>query len=66
MLGNFSKKTIKMEDADPFQKSRGKKKEDKIQITQFKKKILRILLILITWKNCLRTSVKMTWTAKKN
>jgi arginine deiminase len=39
MLGNFSKKTIKKEDADPVQRIlEGKKKEDKIEITQFRKK----------------------------
>lgn len=39
MLGNFSKKTIKNEDADPVQRIlEGKRKEDKIEITQFRKK----------------------------
>jgi len=39
MLGNFSKKTIKKEDADPVQRVlEGKRKEDKIEITQFRKK----------------------------
>lgn len=39
MLGVFSKKTIKMEDADPVQRIlEGSKKEDKIKITQFRKK----------------------------
>jgi len=39
MLGNFSKKSIKKEDADPVQRIlEGKKKEDKIEITQFRKK----------------------------
>jgi arginine deiminase len=39
MLGNFSKKTIKKEDADPVQRIlEGKRKEDKIEITQFRKK----------------------------
>ena len=39
MLGNFSKKTIKKEDADPVQRIlEGKKKEDKIEITQLRKK----------------------------
>ncbi len=39
MLGAFSKKTIKMEDADPVQRIlEGSKKEDKIRITQFRKK----------------------------
>ena len=39
MLGNFSKKAIKKEDADPVQRIlEGKKKEDKIEITQFRKK----------------------------
>jgi arginine deiminase len=39
MLGNFSKKSIKKEDADPVQRIlEGKKKDDKIEITQFRKK----------------------------
>ena len=39
LLGAFSKKTIKMEDADPIQRElEGTKKEEKIKITQFKKK----------------------------
>lgn len=39
LLGSFSKKAIKMEDADPVQRVlEGNKKEDKIRITQFKKK----------------------------
>ena len=39
MLGNFSKKAIKKEDADPVQRIlEGKKKDDKIEITQFRKK----------------------------
>jgi arginine deiminase len=39
MLGNFSKKTIKKEDADPVQRIlEGKRKEEKIEITQFRKK----------------------------
>ena len=39
LLGAFSKKAIKMEDADPFQKVlEGSRKDDKIRITQFRKK----------------------------
>jgi arginine deiminase len=39
MLGAFSRKTIKMEDADPVEKLLDvKKKDDKIKIIQFKKK----------------------------
>ena len=39
LLGTFSKKTIKMEDADDVQRVlEGTKKEDKIKITQFRKK----------------------------
>ena len=39
MLGNFSKKTIRMEDADPVQRTlEGPKKEDKIKIIQFNRK----------------------------
>jgi arginine deiminase len=39
MLGNFSKKSIKKEDADPVQRIlEGKRKEEKIEITQFRKK----------------------------
>ncbi len=39
LLGAFSKKTIKMEDADPVQRVlEGTKKDDKIRITQFRKK----------------------------
>jgi arginine deiminase len=39
LLGAFSRKTIKMEDADPVQRAlEGNKKEDKIKITQFRKK----------------------------
>lgn len=39
MLGNFSKKTIKMEDADPVQRVLEKKeKDEKLKIIQFKKK----------------------------
>ena len=39
LLGAFSKKTIKMEDADPIQRVlEGGKKDDKIKITQFRKK----------------------------
>lgn len=39
LLGAFSKKTIKMEDADPIQRVlEGTKKDDKIRITQFRKK----------------------------
>lgn len=39
LLGAFSKKAIKMEDADPVQRVlEGKSKEDKIRITQFRKK----------------------------
>lgn len=39
MLGNFSKKAIKKEDADPVQRAlEGKRKEEKIEITQFRKK----------------------------
>jgi arginine deiminase len=41
MLGTFSKKTIKKEDADSVQRIlEGSKKEDKIKITQFRKKDL--------------------------
>lgn len=39
MLGNFSRKAIKKEDADPIQRIlEGKKKDDKVEITQFRKK----------------------------
>jgi arginine deiminase len=39
MLGNFSKKAIKKEDADPVQRAlEGPRKEDKLKITQFRKK----------------------------
>jgi len=39
LLGAFSKKAIKMEDADPVQRVlEGNKKDDKIRITQFRKK----------------------------
>ncbi len=39
LLGAFSKKAIKMEGADPVQRAlEGNKKEDKIKITQFRKK----------------------------
>lgn len=39
MLGNFSKKAIKKEDADPVQRAlEGKRKEEKIEITQFRRK----------------------------
>ena len=39
LLGAFSKKAIKMEDADPVQRVlEGSKKDDKIRITQFRKK----------------------------
>lgn len=39
MLGNFSKKSIKMEGADPVQRILGeKKKDEKLTIIQFKKK----------------------------
>jgi arginine deiminase len=39
MLGTFSKKAIKNEDADPVQRIlEGRKKEDKVEITQFRKK----------------------------
>lgn len=39
LLGSFSKKAIKMEDADPVQRVlEGSKKDDKIRITQFRKK----------------------------
>jgi len=39
LLGAFSKKATKMEDADPVQKVlEGSKKDDKIRITQFRKK----------------------------
>jgi arginine deiminase len=40
MLGNFSKKAVKMEDADPVERllEAGVKKEDKLKIIQFKKK----------------------------
>ena len=39
MLGAFSRKAIKMEDADPVQRAlEGNKKDDKIKITQFRKK----------------------------
>jgi arginine deiminase len=39
MLGAFSRKSIKMEDADPVQRIlEGNKKDDKIKITQFRKK----------------------------
>jgi arginine deiminase len=41
LLGAFSRKTIKMEDADPVQRAlEGNKKDDKIKITQFRKKDL--------------------------
>lgn len=41
MLGNFSKKSIKKEDADPVQRIlEGKKDENKIRIIQFRKKDL--------------------------
>jgi len=41
LLGAFSKKAIRMEDADPVQRVlEGTKKEDKIRITQFRKKDL--------------------------
>jgi arginine deiminase len=41
LLGAFSRKTIKMEDADPVQRAlEGNKKDDKIRITQFRKKDL--------------------------
>lgn len=39
LLGSFSKKAIKMEDADAVQKAlEGNKRDDKIRITQFRKK----------------------------
>lgn len=39
LLGTFSKKAIKMEDADPVQRVlEGAKKDEKIRITQFRKK----------------------------
>ncbi|MGC4034593.1 MAG: arginine deiminase family protein [Chitinophagaceae bacterium] len=39
MLGNFSKKAIRMEDADPVQRTlEGPKKDDKITIIQFNRK----------------------------
>jgi arginine deiminase len=39
LLGSFSKKAMKMEDADPIQRTlEGLKKEERIKITQFKKK----------------------------
>jgi arginine deiminase len=39
LLGAFSKKSIKMEDADPVQRElEGGKKDEKIKITQFRKK----------------------------
>lgn len=39
MLGNFSKKSIKKEDADPVQRAlEGPRKEEKLKITQFRKK----------------------------
>ena len=39
LLGAFSKKAIKMEDADPVQRVlEGNKKDDKIKITQFRRK----------------------------
>ncbi|MFT3674440.1 MAG: arginine deiminase family protein [Chitinophagaceae bacterium] len=39
LLGAFSKKAIKMEDADPVQRVlEGSRKDDKIRITQFRKK----------------------------
>ena len=39
LLGHFSKKTVKMEDADPVQRIlEEKKKDDKLKIIQFKKK----------------------------
>jgi len=39
LLGAFSRKAIKMEDADPIQRAlEGTKKDDKIKITQFRKK----------------------------
>jgi arginine deiminase len=39
LLGSFSKKAMKMEDADPIQRTLGGlKKDDRIKITQFKKK----------------------------
>jgi len=39
MLGNFSKKAIKKEDADPVQRAlEGPRKDDKMKITQFRKK----------------------------
>lgn len=39
LLGAFSRKSIKMEGADPIQRAlEGNKKEDKIKITQFRKK----------------------------
>lgn len=39
LLGAFSKKAIKMEDADPVQRVlEGNKKDDKIRITQFRRK----------------------------
>jgi arginine deiminase len=41
LLGAFSRKAIKMEDADPIQRAlEGTKKDDKIKITQFRKKDL--------------------------
>jgi arginine deiminase len=41
LLGAFSRKTIKMEDADPVQRAlEGNKKDDKIRIIQFRKKDL--------------------------
>jgi arginine deiminase len=41
MLGNFSKKSMKMEDADPIQRVlEEKKKDEKLTIIQFKKKDL--------------------------
>jgi arginine deiminase len=42
MLGNFSKKAIKMEDADPVQcELEGSKKDERIKIIQFKKKDIK-------------------------
>jgi len=42
MLGNFSKKAIKHEDDDTVQRIlESNKKDDKLKIIQFRKKILR-------------------------
>lgn len=67
MLGNFSKKALRKEDVDPVQRIlEGKKDDNKIRITQFRKDLENPVYFDACWKTCSQISVEPTWAVRKS